>query len=64
MGKGEIAHNEQFLFFPTAFSIGLENFLSFSQNFKLSSRNSFSLSLNFVVLEWVKNFPGKMCLLV
>ena len=43
MGKGEIAHNEQFLFFPTVFSALQENFLPFSFKLKLSSVNSFSL---------------------
>ena len=42
VGKGEIAHNEQFLLFPV-FSTCLGNFLSFSSNLKLSSANSFSL---------------------
>ena len=43
VGKGEIAHNEQFLPFPTMFSTHLENFLPFSSNLKLSSVNSSSL---------------------
>ena len=30
VGKGEIAHNEQFLLFPTVFSTRLESFLPFS----------------------------------
>ena len=42
MGKGEKAHNEQFLLFPV-FSTLLENFLPFSSNLELSSANSFSL---------------------
>ena len=42
MGKGEIAHYEQFLLFPV-FPTHLEKFLSFSTNVKLSSANSFSL---------------------
>ena len=42
VGKGEIAHNEQFLLFPV-FSNHLENFLPFSSNLKLSSANPFSL---------------------
>ena len=43
MGKGEIARHEQFLLFPTVFSMCLESFLPFSTNLKLSSANSFSL---------------------
>ena len=43
VGKGEIARNEQFLFFPTVFSTLLEDFLPFSSNLKLLSANSFSL---------------------
>ena len=42
VGKGEIARNEQFLFFPV-FSTCLDNFLPFSSNLKLLSANSFSL---------------------
>ena len=42
-GKGEIAHNEQFLLFPQVFSTLLENFLPFSSNLKLFSASSFSL---------------------
>ena len=42
VGKGEIAHNEQFLLFPV-FSTGLNNFLPFSSNFRLSSAKSFNL---------------------
>ena len=42
-GKGEIAHNEQFLLFPPVFSTRLDNFLPFSSNLKLTSANSFSL---------------------
>ena len=42
-GKGEIAHNEQFLHFPQCFLPLLEKFLPFSSNLKLSSANSFSL---------------------
>ena len=42
VGKGEIAHNEQFLLFPQCF-LCLDNFLPFSSNLKLSSANSFSL---------------------
>ena len=34
VGKGEIAHNEQFLLF-TLFSTRLDNFLPFSSNFEL-----------------------------
>ena len=43
VGKGEIARNEQFLFFPTLFSTRLDNFLPFSSNLKLTSANSLSL---------------------
>ena len=43
VGKGEIAPNEQFLLFPTVFSIHLENFLSFSLTLNLWSANSFNL---------------------
>ena len=42
VGKGEIAHNKQFLLFPV-FSTCLENFLPFSSSSKLSSAKSFSL---------------------
>ena len=42
VGKGDIAHNEQFLLFPQ-FSFHLESFLPFSSNLKLSSANSFIL---------------------
>ena len=41
--KREIAHNEQFLFFPKVFSTLLENFLTFLSNLKMSSADSFSL---------------------
>ena len=41
-GKGEIAHNKQFLLFPPVFSTCFKNFLSFFSNLKLSV-NSFSL---------------------
>ena len=52
VGKGEIAHYEQFLLFPQAFSICLENFLPFSSNLKLSPANSLIWkSLKFVVWE-------------
>ena len=37
VGKGEIAHNKQFLLFPTVFSTLLDNILPFSSNLKLSS---------------------------
>ena len=43
VGKGEIAHNEQFLLFPQCFSTRLDNFLPFSSNLKLSSANCFNL---------------------
>ena len=43
VGKGEIAHNEQFLLFPQCFSNHWENFLLFSSNMKLSSADSFNL---------------------
>ena len=42
VGKGEIAHNKQFLLF-SVFSNRLDNFLPFSSNLKLSSTNTFSL---------------------
>ena len=42
LGKGEIARNEQFLFFPEVISIRLENFLLVSSNSKLSSVNCFT----------------------
>ena len=42
VGKGEIAHNEQFLLFPQCF-LPLWRTLSFSSNSKLSSANSFTL---------------------
>ena len=41
VGKGQIAHNKQFLLFPTVFSTCLEKFLPFSSNLRLSA-NSFS----------------------
>ena len=37
VGKGEIAHNEQFLLLPQCFSTRLDNFLLFLSNLKLSS---------------------------
>ena len=40
MGKGEIAHNEQFLLFSQFFSSFLVNFLPFSSNLEVSSANS------------------------
>ena len=43
LGKGEIAHNEQFLLFPLVFSTHLENILLFSSNQKSLSANSFKL---------------------
>ena len=43
VGKGEIAHNEQFLLFSQCFLPVLKNFLPFSSNLKLLSANSFSL---------------------
>ena len=39
VGKGEIAHNEQYLIFPQCFYL----FLAFSSNLKLLSANPFSL---------------------
>ena len=42
VGKGEIAHNEQFLLYPV-FSTRLENFLLFSSNLKLASADCFNL---------------------
>ena len=35
VGKGEIALDEQFLFFSTVFSTRLEKFMSFSSNLKV-----------------------------
>ena len=47
MGKGEIAINEQFLFFSTVFSTLLETFFRFFlSNLILSSANSFSLEVS------------------
>ena len=43
VGKGEIAHNEQFLLFSSMFSSHLDNFLPVSSDLKLSSANPFSL---------------------
>ena len=45
VGKGEIAHDEQFLLYPV-FSVRLENFLLFSWNLKLSSADCFNLDLS------------------
>ena len=42
MGKGEIAHNEQFLLIPWSFSTHLMSFLPFSSNLKLFA-NTLSL---------------------
>ena len=42
LGKGEIAHNEQFLLF-LVFSTISENFPTFSSNLKLPSANSLNL---------------------
>ena len=54
VGKGEIALKEQFLLFPTVFSILLENLQPFSSSSKLSCANSFSLEMSkFVVWETV-----------
>ena len=44
MGKGEIARNEHFLFFPQLFLSVLENSTPFSSNLKLSSAYSYSLN--------------------
>ena len=41
--KGEIAHNEQFLFFPQCFLNLLDNFQSCLSNLKLLSANSLCL---------------------
>ena len=58
VGKGEITHNEQFLF-PHCFLPFLENFLPFSSNLNLSSPPSFSWkSLKSVVWKRVKGFSG------
>ena len=43
VGKGEIAHNEQFLLYPQCFLIYLENFRLFSLNLRLSSADCFNL---------------------
>ena len=43
VGKVEIACNEQFLLFPSVFSIYFENFLPFSSDLKLLSARSSSL---------------------
>ena len=42
VGKGEIAHNKQFLLFPQCFLAFWENFQTFSSNLKLSSASSIS----------------------
>ena len=44
-GKGEIAHNEQFLLFPQCFFTLSENFLPCLSCLKLLSANSFSLEV-------------------
>ena len=43
VGRGEIAHNEQLLFYPQCFVPVLENFLVFLSNSKLSSVDCFNL---------------------
>ena len=43
VGKGEIAHNEQFLLFPQGFLPFWRTFFHFLSNLKLSSANSFNL---------------------
>ena len=43
VGKGEIARNEKFLFFPAVFSTLLKNSHQFESDSKLSSAKSFSL---------------------
>ena len=43
VGKGEIAHNEQFLLFSQFFSTCLKSFLPFSTILKFLSANSFNL---------------------
>ena len=43
LGKGEIAHNEQFLLFPQCFLTLFKNFLTVLTNLKLSCSNSLSL---------------------
>ena len=55
VGKGEIAHNEQFLLFPQCFLSILENFLPFhqTQNCHLQTLSVW-YSLKFVVWERVK----------
>ena len=42
-GKGEIAHDKQFLLFPQCFPPYLEKLLPCSSNLKLSSANSFQI---------------------
>ena len=43
VGKGGIAHNKQFLLYPTVFSTYLESILPFSSNIESLSPNSISL---------------------
>ena len=61
MGKGEIAHNEQFLLFPQCFLPCKRNFCHFRQiqNCRLQPLSVWK-SLKFVVWEGVKKacFPG------
>ena len=43
LGKGEVAHNGQFLLFPLFSTLFFLNFLLYSSNLKLLSANFFSL---------------------
>ena len=58
VGKGEIAHNEQFLLFPESFSTLLENILLLLSNLKLSSADfEFGRVLKFAIWERVESSP-------
>ena len=46
VGKGEIAHNEQFFLFPQCFLPICRTFPAFSSRLKLSSAISFSLKVS------------------
>ena len=59
-GKEEIAHNEQFLPFPTVFSILSEKFPLISSSLKLLSANSFSLE-EFRSLSFGKGLRRDCC---
>ena len=61
VGKGEIAHYEQFLLFSQCFLPVLDNFLPFSSNLNMSSANSFSLEESkIVVWERVNSGPSDL----